>query len=187
MSNVKMRYATHINSSCHTCEWVMAHVHSHVKCVMSFKNESCHSWISHIIFRYVRNWHKWVMSHIGVQGIETLCSRSSAGQCRGEWFFFLVWHESFIRDMTHSNVTRLIHMWHDSFICDMTHSYVTWLIRMWHDVFICDMTHSYVSWRIHMWHDSFICDMTHSYVTWLIHMWHDSFMCPWWSTKQNRG
>ena len=91
--------------------------------------------------------------------------------------------------MTHSHVTRFIHMWHGSFKRDMTHSYVTWLIHTWQDSFTCDMTHSYVTWLIrkvphsyvtcwliHMSHDSFICDMTHSYESWLIHMRHATFI-----------
>jgi len=34
-----------------------------------------------------------------------------------------LWLDSFIRDMTLSHVTWLVHMWHDSWICDMTHSH----------------------------------------------------------------
>jgi len=99
------------------------------------------------------------------------------------------WHDSFMRDMTHWCVTRLIHMWHDSFMWDTTQSYETWLNQIWQDSLICDMTHWYVAWLIHKWYDSFICGMTAPRETWLIHlrMWdmthsfahvrHDSFIC----------
>jgi len=65
--------------------------------------------------------------------------------------------------MTHSCVTRLIHIWHTNWL-RWEGSGLLWYV--WHDLSIC------VTWLIHMrdmthsnvWHDSFI------YVTWLIYM-----------------
>ena len=46
-------------------------------------------------------------------------------------------HVSFISDMTHSYMTRLIHIRHVSFIWDMSHSYPTCLIHTWIGAHFC--------------------------------------------------
>ena len=60
--------------------------------------------------------------------------------------------------MTHSIVTRLVHIY------AMTYSCVTWLISTWHDLCMCAMIHPCVPRLIHVCHDSCIR------VPWLIRM-----------------
>jgi len=70
--------------------------------------------------------------------------------------------------LSHMHMHTLTHdseLWRWHFIRDMTLSHVTWLMHMWYDSFIRDTTHSHVVWLIHTWHDSFICNTTHSQCT----------------------
>jgi len=109
------------------------------------------------------------------------------------WHDLFIWQKSkFLCVMTQrhdifhsyvSYITDRMSMWHDSFLCDMTHSYVPrlipmWLNFMWQDSFWrCDMTHLLTALgpsetfvpHSHVWRDSFICvtcNMTH--ITWLL-------------------
>jgi len=68
-----------------------------------------------------------------------------------------MWRDSFVCEVIHPCVTRLVHLWLTTH--HTTHTYT------WHDSSTCDAAHSYLTWPIHVWHDTF---MTHSYVTWII-------------------
>ena len=78
ISQIEMSHATHLNESCHTSEWVMAHTWmshvQHTRC--NFMNESCHTcewvmphmWMSHVThMKYnagIRCWGSVLMSNV---------------------------------------------------------------------------------------------------------------------------
>jgi len=99
--------------------------------------------------------------------------------------FYVISHDSFLRDMTRSCVTWLTLTWHDSFLRDMTYSHVTWLILSWHDM----MKRSFLMpCHIRMSHVTYTWVTSHesrhmSHVTWVTshesrHMSHVTFLMP---------
>jgi len=158
-----------------------------------------HPWSLNLAFRLLDKVHTCGLTHsfvsyaficgMPLSSMKPHCSLGSARQ--GTY----VCHDSFIRDMAHSCVTRRIHIWPSSFmhaismqlsVCTIRCICVPWLIRGWHDISMCDMTHSCVSRLFHSrslnaafrLHDQVhMCDTTHTWVTWHIHVWHDTFMC----------
>jgi len=158
-----------------------------------------HPWSLNLAFRLLDKVHTCGLTHsfvsyaficgMPLSSMKPHCSLGSARQ--GTY----VCHDSFMRDMAHSCVTRRIHIWPSSFmhaismqlsVCTIRCICVPWLIRGWHDISMCDMTHSCVSRLFHSrslnaafrLHDQVhMCDTTHTWVTWHIHVWHDTFMC----------
>jgi len=120
--------------------------------------------------------------------------------CVTSWLI-LLWHESFIWDMTHSCVTWLIHIWHYSFTFEITQSHATRTSCPLRDVtHLCDtidmtpawqnssstidmtwfaygMTHSHLNWLWHLQLELTPATRLVCCVTWLTHVWHDSFTC----------
>jgi len=180
MAQIWMSLVTHLNESCHTCEWVVPHIW------MSHVIGSCHTyeWVmSHIWRRHVthmkvsRHAYEWVMSHIWMSHVirmneschtyEWVMSRQ---QMERDWecpwapthyesFHIYEWVMSHVW-MSHVTTQHLL-CGHDSFFHVSRDSFIhaTWLIH------ICEMTHNLEkieSIHTHLYlhllcgHDSFI-------------------------------
>jgi hypothetical protein len=125
-----------------------------LSCTYSRQSELQASYTSWIYVLYSRL-HSTVTWSWLVRGCTCRCahcpSRPSARVCAAH-----VCHDSFIFDVTHSHVTRLMYISRDSFMWDCLSSLSACFgaLRVWHDSFLCDM-----------------CDMTHFFVTCLVGMW----------------
>jgi len=123
MSRMWMSHVTHVNESCHACEWVMSCMWmSHVTHV----NESCHAceWVMSRMWMRDESIHtcEWVMSHTWMNRAWVLIHPQT-------WQMNDFKCVTCLTGVTHSNE------WHDSF------AFVTWFIH------ICNTIHS------HEWHD----------------------------------
>ena len=97
-----------------------------------------------------------------------------------------MWHESFMWDMTHADLMRLVCMWHDYFTEESpaphhhTHYHTKYLVP--HTATHYHALPPYVTGVPYVWHVSYACDASRAraHVTWLsdlthLHVWHDSF------------
>ena len=105
MAHIWVCHVTHMNESCHTCEWVMSHIWMSR---VTHMNESCHTY-------------EWLMSHMWMSHGSTVYEK--------KW---LVCRDSFtcyMQEMTHTLLSHVIFslslLSHDSFTC------VTWVTHMW--------------------------------------------------------
>jgi len=127
------------------CEWLIV-------CIPFRESyQSCHTW-------------DWYMRHVSFTRDMTQ-SQTTTHLCK-TWCIRMEQVRT-SSAMTHSHVTRLMHMWQVSFTHDANPSYVTCLSHSYMTLhpylFICDMPHS------------FICDMPHLFISDTSHpIWHDS-------------
>ena len=149
MSHVTyVRIMSHMNIHCVTYTHIwdinlyLMYIHEWVTTPMY---ESCHAWMSHVIYYYT---HLYLICEYTHE-----CTFIS--HLRGLPLFHVCTCEKW-----------LIHVWHDSCIGDMTHALVTWLIHVWHASLTCEMPFSfYTQTHMHMYTHARarVCAHTHSH------------------------
>jgi len=144
------------------CEMTRWYEHSYVKRLIHMWNDSliwdsfiCEMtrWYEHPYVKWLI--HMWIDSLIWVSFIWLIDTRRDTRICK----------------MTHSHVTRRIHVQLDYFTRDMTRSCVTRRIRGFTNPSICGMTHSHVTRRIHV--HAWMCHVT--YIKKSHHIWMSPF------------
>jgi len=102
MAHIWMSHGTHMNESCHTYEWVMSHIWMrHV----THMNEPCHTyeWVmSHIWMSHVTHMneschtYKWVMSHTQSSPITDMPKM--------DWFWLLIFPTNVVRGLLNKEI-----------------------------------------------------------------------------------
>jgi len=165
---------THVNESCHTCEWVISQMWmSHVTHVTSLSH------VTYVRMSRVTHVNESYDVHKPLIWVHVVTWPRDMSSCEG--VMSLV-KES--RDI-HKNFESC-HVWknHVTYTSERVFVYVTWLFRTWHDSkFSCESHDSftYVTWNFahiyYMWHERTLC-LRHesfrvSHMT-LSHMWHET-------------
>ena len=166
-----MSHVTHINESCHTCEWFMSHI-----------------WVSHVTHMYIcmiaqDAWEGLrVMSHIWVRNVTHMMSHVThmSESCQiYEWVMSHIWvsHVTHLSESCHTYEWVMAHIW-VSYVTHMSESWQTyeWVmshIWMSHVTHMNESCHTYEWVMSHIWmsHVTHMNESCHTYEWVMSHIW----------------
>ena len=105
MSHIWMSHVTHMNESCHTCEWVMSHIWMTLLICMK---EPCH----------INDWAENAQCHVYE------CAMNEQCHCNAHSY---IWMSSVIVQLWHINVIQMSYKWLKR---SNTYSYI-WMRNEW--------------------------------------------------------